>query len=124
VHTISGEPDMNAIKMILLIILLFSANALYAQDKLRILDRGIDGNQRHYLITCPDGSTGGVTIEFELAQPANREDVLRNLKLGTRPYIKTKAPKITQTCIDLEDSEEKCLPAWELEKAALASCSQ
>lgn len=92
----------------------------HAADKLRVLDRGLDGNQRTYLITCPDGSLGSVVQTFDIPTTAPTKappapDVIAG---GGRAIT----PRVTQVCIQTKDGQDVCRAGWNLDEAARASC--
>jgi hypothetical protein len=64
----------------------------------QVLDRGIDGNQRLYAISCPDGSRGSITQQFTLGDNGVGD--------------------LTQThvCIFPQKGVETCRPNWNIDQ--------
>lgn len=110
---------MNITRFILLLAMLVAGNMAYPAEKLRILDRGLDGNQRIYLITCPHGKNASVVQTFSApVQIVEDRDHKLRITRGSSP-----APVLVRVCIYPTDSPEQCRPIWALEEAAGASCS-
>ena len=92
-------------KLLLPIILTLALLPLaYGATGVQVLDRGIDGNQRLYLINCPDGSSGSITQQFT---PGNNVDADR---------------KQTNVCIYPQKGVDTCRPNWDIDNAAQAIC--
>ena len=106
---------------------IFLSLALFGQpgqaaDKLRVLDRGIDGNQRSYLVTCPDGTLNTVTQTFDIpTAPAQKPPPPPD-----QPYAgggtRGNSPHVTQVCITQRHGPDICQSSWGLDEAAQASC--
>ncbi len=111
---------MNTIKTFFIATLLFSSASAFAENKFQVIDRGIDGDQRQYLITCTDGTRGSVTKHFEL--PIVDTDPDKIEKKGQSAGISV-PPKLIKVCIELDNGDEQCRPSWELDTAAKASCA-
>ena len=95
----------------------------YARDKLRVLDQGMDGGNRTYLITCPDGTYSSVVQEFEPRKPV--ENTSRQeagvLVMDTNNM---KPPKLLRVCIFPHGGQDKCQPKWDVDAAARESCQR
>jgi len=105
--------------LLFLTLALAGQNSL-AADKLRVLDRGLDGNQRSYLITCPGGGYGSVIQTFDIPTTAPAKappspDVIAGGGRATKPHV-------TRVCIQTSDGQEICRGSWNLDDAARASC--
>ncbi len=93
-----------------------------ADEPLRIIDRGLDGNERYYSITCPDGGMSSVKVVFDF-DPNTIPEVSADVRKA-RIQTTTKKLKVTQICIYPHSGNEKCRNKWDLEKAAKASCKK
>lgn len=91
-----------------------------AEQKLRVLDKGIDGNQRSYLVTCPDGTITSVIQTFNIptTQPQTPPNHDLHLTRGNRAI----QPKVTQVCIQPRQGDDVCRSSWDVDEAARASC--
>ena len=94
--------------------------SLSAAEPLRIIDRGLDGNERYYAISCPDNSMGTVKLvfDFDTNNTPEESDETQRLRINT----KATTPKLVQTCIYPVSGAEQCRDKWDLDSAALASC--
>ncbi len=113
---------MNTCKTILTSLLLTGISLnLSAVEKLRLIDRGLDGNERYYAVTCPpDGKMSSVKVVFDFdpnAVPEVSDDVRK-----ARVRTTTKTPKVVQVCIYPHSGNEQCRGNWDLDNAAKASC--
>ncbi len=96
--------------------------SLNAAEPLRLIDRGLDGNERYYAITCPDNTMGSVKVVFAFdsnAIPEVSDDVRR-----ARINAKATKAKIVQVCIYPVSGVEQCRNKWDLDTAAIASCQK
>jgi len=92
-----------------------------AAEKLRVLDQGIDGNQRTYLVTCADGGLSSVVQTFNIPSTASKRpppapDVMADG--GNRAHV----PQVTRVCISQRQGQDICKPGWDVDEAARASC--
>jgi hypothetical protein len=104
------------------IFLLFAGTNLNAAEPLRVIDRGLDGNERYYSVTCPDNTMGSLKVIFDFdsnAIPEVPDDVRR-----ARINAKTDKHKIAQVCIYPSSGVEQCRNKWDMDSAALASCQK
>jgi hypothetical protein len=102
--------------------LALAAQAGQAAGKLRVLDKGLDGNQRSYLVSCPDGSLSTVVQTFNT--PATRQENLPPPN-GVTPRgmgTNTTNVQVTKVCIFAGKGERVCRASWDLDEAAKASC--
>lgn len=112
---------MNITKLLTVFFMLSLASQYsLAADKLRVLDKGMDGNQRTYLVTCPDGSLTSVVQTFDIpdAEPSKAPKSPDVLAGGGRAIT----PRVTRVCIQARDGQEICRSGWDLDAAANASC--
>ena len=86
------------------ILTLASLPLVYGADGVQVLDRGIDGNQRLYAISCPNGSGGSITQQFSLDDNGAGN------------------PAQTNVCIYPQKGVEACRPNWNIDKAAETIC--
>jgi hypothetical protein len=96
--------------------------SLNAAESLRLIDRGLDGNERYYAVTCPDNTMGSVKVIFDFdsnAIPEVSDDVRRS-----RISAKATKPKIVQVCIYPVSGTEQCRNKWDLDAAAIESCQK
>ena len=96
--------------------------SLSAAEPLPIVDRGLDGNERYYAVSCPDNTTGIVKIVFDFDSndiPEVSDDVKR-----ARINATASKPKIVQVCIFPPSSAEECRNKWDMKSAATASCQK
>ena len=96
--------------------------SLSADEPLRLIDRGLDGNERYYAVTCPDNTMGSVKVVFDFdpnAVPEVSDDVRR-----ARINAKATKPKIVQVCIYPVSGAEQCRNKWDLDTAAIESCQK
>ena len=101
------------------VLFLAITTSTHAEEKLRVLDGGLDGPSRYYAITCPDGNMSTVVVHFDLEKSVQiLPEVQRQARVGTH----VQPARIIKVCILPGTSSEECRPQWELEKAALASC--
>ena len=116
---------MNILKTTSISILILLTNTLYAADQVQVLDRGLDGDQRTFLVTCSDGSKGSVTQYYEFpAINIDRDEHARKLEKGIMILPKGNSePTISKVCSENEAGTIKCLSSWDLDNAAKASCS-
>lgn len=114
---------MKIIQSILVIMLITGIHpVVHAKDKLRVLDRGMDGNKRIYLITCPDGTYSSVVQEFERREAidtSRQESGIRILDTGSM-----KPPKSVRVCIFPHGGKDKCRTRWNIDAAARESCQR
>jgi hypothetical protein len=90
-------------------------------ESVRIMDKGIDGNKRHYDVSCPDGNSSSIAVIFD--NPEAFEQTMPEEQRKARTGGSTlREPRITQVCIYPHKGEEQCRPQWELDQAAAASC--
>jgi hypothetical protein len=114
---------MNIIKTILTTTLVLAASNLSAADKMRVLDRGLDGNQRTYQVVCPNGNTGSITKHFSFTEVEDPEELSRKRNAGHRPSGAPATTTLSKVCVSLQDGEEECKTSWEIENAAKTSCA-
>jgi hypothetical protein len=97
------EKIMKFITSFLCVFILFSgiSDTLTAAGKLQVFDKGLDGNQRIYLVICPDGNRSSVVQTFESAGGKTR---------------------LAQVCIYPHSGKDQCRPDWDLDTAAQLSC--
>jgi hypothetical protein len=114
---------MNLQKKIFLFLLLTGTSfTLSAAEPLQIVDRGLDGNERYYVVSCPDNTKGTIKVTFDFDSniiPEVSDDVRR-----TRTNIKATIPKIVQICVYPSEGAEQCRNNWEMASAAVASCEK
>lgn len=102
------------------LIFFITVNPVFA-DTVRIMDRGFDGNKRHYDVACPDGNSSSIAVIFD--NPEAFEQTMPEEQRKARTGGSTiREPKITQVCIYPHNAAEKCQPRWDLDQAAAASC--
>jgi hypothetical protein len=92
---------MRIIKTAITSMLFMAGVNLAAADRLQVIDRGQDGDQRLYMVVCPDGNRSSVVQTFEVA---NGKTALK------------------QVCIFPHNGQDECRPDWDLDAAAEASC--
>ncbi len=114
---------MNIIKTILTSTLVLTASHASAADKMRVFDKGLDGNQRTYQVVCPNGNSGTITKHFSYTEVESPEESSRKRNAGYRPSGAPAATTISKVCVSLQDGEEKCKTSWEVEDAAKTSCA-
>lgn len=113
---------MNITKLLtIFFMLLLASQYSQAADRLRVLDRGLDGNQRTYLITCPNGTLTSVVQTFNI--PSSEEPS----KAPKSPDVfagggRALTPRVTRVCIQTRDGQDICRAGWDLDEAANASC--
>jgi hypothetical protein len=114
---------MNITKLLTLFFMLSLASQYsHAADRLRVLDRGLDGNQRTYLVTCPDGTLTSVIQTFDIpvsAEPytgPTSPDVFAGGGRAIKPHV-------TRVCAQARDGQDICRTSWDLDEAARASCN-
>ena len=113
---------MKIVKAILILILIVGIQPLViAKEKLRVLDKGMDGNKRTYLITCPDGTYSSVFQEFEKREPPASTSLQESGVLVMDPNA-TKPPKSIRVCISSRSGKDICRSRWDIDAAARASC--
>jgi hypothetical protein len=110
---------MNSFKIIFITLLLsgFSATSM-AEGKLRVLDRGMDGNQRYYYVTCPDDNRGSVTVKYDMPETQMPETSEDDFALSSSSY----EVKVIETCMFSHSGKHKCKSNWSVDEAAEASC--
>jgi len=98
----------------------FSGTYSAAEEKLRVLDKGLDGSHRTFLITCPDGGYSSVVQKFNLAdkEPETLPDHDLRLTRGNTAV----EPQVEEVCIHPRQGDDICRPSWDIEDAARASC--
>lgn len=107
---------MKFFKIILISGLFFCFSSQVLAEKLRVLDKGIDGNNRYYAVTCPNTKLSTVVVTFDdLAGPPRRD------KSQGEP-LTGKVPKIVKTCMYSYSGDEVCKPKWTIDDAARESC--
>lgn len=106
----------------LFIALTLAGQTSHAADKLRVLDKGTDGNQRNYLVTCPDGSLSSVVQIFNIPAATQQEDLPPPNGVSPRAGTNTTKVRVTKVCIQPTNGEQVCRPSWNLDEAAKASC--
>lgn len=110
---------MNTLKFIIVFILVIFCLSTGATEKLRILDRGLDGDKRTYLVTCPDGNLSSVVQKFAIAETSSEPpDHMLRLSRGNN----LSPTRIIQVCIYPHKGKDICLADWDLDTAARASC--
>jgi hypothetical protein len=117
----TGEKQMKLFKLFSISILISGLSFnISAEEPLRIIDRGLDGNERFYSITCPDSKTSSVKVVFNFDPNAIEEisDEVRKARVQTN----VKKLKISKVCIFPHSGNEKCRRKWDLDDAAKASC--
>jgi hypothetical protein len=92
-----------------------------AEEKLRVLDQGLDGNQRLYRVTCPDGSLTSVVQTFDLASQQDEEkppapDVFTGVDRTAS------VPRVTRVCVQTGDGDDICRSIWNIDDAARTGC--
>lgn len=104
--------------------------SLSAAEPLRILDQGLDGNQRYYQITCPGGQSSTVIQQFNFDTSNINTDPEPEFNDGRSP-IGNKGSrnsagslKLVNVCIIPYAGAEECRNKWDLENAAEASCQE
>lgn len=97
----------------------FSMN-LSAEEKLRVLDKGIDGNHRTYLVTCPDGGYSSVVQKFHIADNSDKPSPDHDLRLARGNTVVQ--PRIIEVCIHPREGDDICRSSWDIDEAAQASC--
>ena len=90
--------QMNNLKLFLFMSFACMAFTVNAKDMIKVYDQGSDGNQRIYTVICPDKSHASVVQTFDAEA------------------------KVIEVCIQPAKREGTCLPAWDLQEAAKASC--
>ena len=116
---------MNLIKIIAIILCIFISINTGAENKLQIHDKGMDGNQRGYLVTCKNGEIGSIINHFQISEsskaiPKRRDD----MPFPGGGDSNSEPIKLIKTCIATKDGGQKCQRSWDLRSAAIASCSQ
>jgi len=101
-------------------LLAFVPYILQANEKFRVIDRGLDGNQRIYLITCPDGNSASVIEEFLIREQEEKPVQENNLRMVVTSNVPP--PELVRVCIYPYHGEESCRSSWPLDEAARASC--
>jgi len=115
------ESIMNVFRLVIVYMSLALASAgLQAEEVLRVLDRGLDGNKRTYLITCPDGSYSSVVEEFTIQELPDGLGQQDNPRLTGA--VNVAAAERLSVCIYPHDGEDACRPAWTVDEAAKMSC--
>jgi hypothetical protein len=100
--------------------LVLVGTGLQAEEALRVLDRGLDGNKRNYLITCPDGKYSSVVEEFTIQELPDGLGQQDNPRLTGAVNV---APaKLLQVCVYPHDGLDLCRPVWSVDEAAKESC--
>ena len=108
------NPKMKFFKIILISGLFFTFSSQVFAEKLRVLDKGFDGNNRYYTVTCPNAKQSSVVVTFD--------------HIDTDPKHKgegsayTKQAKAIKTCMYSYSGDEVCKPAWDIDEAAQESC--
>jgi hypothetical protein len=114
---------MNLQKILFTFLLLAGTSlTLSAAEPLQIVDRGLDGNERYYVVSCPDNTIGTVKIVFDFDPnviPEVSDDVRR-----ARINAKATIPKIVQVCVFPSSGVEQCRNKWDMDAAAVASCQK
>lgn len=101
------------------VLLAATGAAPFAAEKFRVIDRGLDGNQRIYLVTCPSGHQSSVIQTFSVPDQDGRVPD-NNLRVADG---RTAAPgRVIEVCIYPSRGKESCRPAWAVDEAARASC--
>lgn len=77
---------------------------VYGAAGIQVVDQGMDGDQRLYAISCPNGSSGSITQQFTQGDSTG----------GGQGQI--------TVCIYPEKGEETCRPNWDIDKAAETIC--
>lgn len=111
---------MHTGKFLLFALLAAVTLSVSAEEKLRVLDQGLDGNQRIYMITCPDGSVSTViqVFNFDAGSIPEISPESREARISS---ASVKPVKVDKVCIYTKNTEA-CRPQWELDAAAEASC--
>lgn len=85
----------------LIIMLTIMSQSLLADSPLRIKNMGLDGNQRIYLVYCPDGSKSSISYRFKFEPKTS----------------------VVKTCVTPKISERICRDEkWPLQEAAEFGC--
>jgi|LWDU01.1.fsa_nt_gi hypothetical protein len=115
---------MNLQKILFTFLLLAGTSlTLSAAEPLRLIDRGLDGNERYYATTCPpDNSMGSIKVVFDFDTNNIPEVTDEDKRLRIR--TKTTEPKIVQVCVYPVSGAEECRDKWDLDSAAIASCKK
>lgn len=115
---------LNINKLVIVSIALSLSSNIFAKDEIQVIDRGLDGGKRTYLIVCPDGNQGTVSNEFDIK---NKPEVSADDKSdhigGVPPMSVSIPPKLIKVCIENTKGDEKCQTSWKLDSAAKAVCS-
>ncbi|OGT74967.1 MAG: hypothetical protein A2W76_00360 [Gammaproteobacteria bacterium RIFCSPLOWO2_12_47_11] len=110
---------MKFIKSIFIAIIILATSSPVYAEKFRILDRGLDGNTRHYQIICDAGKKSGVAVEFNLD---DQTETISDLQRKARMIGSSNKTTIKQVCIYPHDGGEICKPKWDITDAAHESC--
>jgi hypothetical protein len=103
---------MKFFKILLISGLLFPFSGQVFAEKLRVLDKGFDGNNRYYTITCPNKKQSSVVVTFDHIDTERRDE---SSPAG-------KPAKVVKTCMYSYSGKEACKPKWNIDEAALESC--
>lgn len=115
---------MKLTKSIFILLLISGiSSAVFANNKLRVLDQGIDGANRTYLVTCPDGTYSSVVQEYEPRKTGNSEPV-RKPGVLVMDTNNMKPPKLLRVCIYPHAGKDKCQTSWDVDAAAKESCQR
>jgi hypothetical protein len=113
-----GESNMNFFKTIFYTLLLSGISFnVAAADKLRVQDRGMDGTERYYSVSCPDGKNSSVVVKFDMPEeqmPESGED--------GPSFSKVKKIKTIEICMSSHAGKHECRAKWSVDEAAQASC--
>lgn len=105
-------------------LLLAYAVSVPAAGKLRVIDKGMDGDTRHYQIVCPNGERTGVLRKFDIPESSeSSRDPKDWARLGD-PVGYVPPTKLLNTCAISKDGKRQCRQNWSVDDAARAACSQ
>lgn len=103
------------------VLITFLAANVYAAGKLKIINRGMDGNVRMYYVSCPDGETiGAVRQHFEVKVNHEPQTVIDPAG-GFTTIEKSKTAKLIETCAVRTSGERTCSD-WSVDQAAQSIC--
>ncbi len=117
---------MNIVKSILISILFTGTSMnLMAEGKLQVLDQGMDGDTRYYLIICPNGEKNSITVKFDIdpatGQPLTESD-LPPLLIYDGIGMNIKPPAVVEVCVHKGNGSYRCQGDINLDAAAETSC--
>ena len=101
------------------------APSSYANQPLRIMDNGMQGNQRFYAVSCPNGSRGSIvqTFNFTPTKGTPMDAETRMKQSHSSRNSSHKPIKVVNVCIDGGNLKgRQCRGSWELDEAGIAAC--